>query len=340
MHKLYIAASLYRPYPSVDSPDVYNLPSITVGAAGGGPRKSFAWGVPAVVEGRDTNEAVADAVYGFEPDMCLAIRKRGDDTAPFQLYAINHLVYSAFCAHFPRLPITQAVDASEYDSASDSDFSECSDLSEISEEDIDGLCSESESEDEVVIQDPQEEASCASRISLISATSSTSSVTSATSSLSSLSTASRFAALDTGKYRHLPVVGLEIPCPETFKLIHSRLHFPGIKWQAELLGLQIEPETALAGSAFFQPSAADIEAALETRSVADLSRRVHFLHAVWSNMVALGVEDDQMWDELASAWSSVVEILARRAVQQAADAAASAQADTEAEVTVKEEVVA
>lgn len=61
-----IVSALYRPYSG------YNLPASSSTSG------SLAFGVPAIVEGKDQDGSIAKRVAGREPDLCLAVGKRGD----------------------------------------------------------------------------------------------------------------------------------------------------------------------------------------------------------------------------------------------------------------------
>lgn len=282
---MYAAASLYRPYASTESPESHVTPPNAA-------RKSMAFAIPAVVEGKDTTNLVASTVKGFEPDLCLAICKRaspeGPDEGPFHLYATKYIVYRAFCTYFPQL---QPAEVAKVESLGEGDES---DEEDDEESDVE--------EDDTEADSPRS----ASRLSNISDASTSSTGT-------SISTASAIAALDTGDYRHLPILAIALPHPDSFPLIHQRLHCPHMKWQHELLGIK-------SGSS--KPEPTEIAAELAARPTRSLIATLTSLHCVWCNVMSLGLVLDEMWSELSSAWAFVVGELGKRAkVQEEARAA-------------------
>lgn len=110
---------------------------------------------------------------------------------------------------------------------------------------------------------------------------------------------------DVGPYLHLPVLALQVPDPKSFEVVHTRLHI-GVKWQASLL--MIKP------SLLTSPAAA--HSLLSGLSTFELNNRLRFMHGVWQNMYALGVQSDDMWKELTSAWAIVIQVLMQRAAAE------------------------
>ncbi|WOO81484.1 Clampless protein 1 [Vanrija pseudolonga] len=95
---------------------------------------------------------------------------------------------------------------------------------------------------------------------------------------------------------HLPLHKLVLPAPAAFDLLSARLHHTSGKWQASLLGLPASsiPTPSAAGALLAHLSAMQLKARLDT------------VFGVWMNMVALGVDDDAMWNELGGAWNVLV----------------------------------
>lgn len=248
-----------------------------------GLRKSFAWGVPYIINGHDVEGSLAEALSPFQPDVCLAIRKRGEKNAPFHVTAINYTVYAAFFSYFPRrfniapsdrLAKALANDDNEVEHDDDM-WSTSSPMSTFSElpgaEDIDAL--EASEHDNA--------ASSTSGVSVI-------------------------AALEVDDHIHLPVLAIELPDPGSFNLIHDRLHTPYLKWQPALLGLDI-----------YQSISPDqAKAHLAKLGVSELIKLLKKIHGVWGNLVALGLENNAMWSELGSAYALVVTVLLLRAGKQ------------------------
>lgn len=94
----------------------------------------------------------------------------------------------------------------------------------------------------------------------------------------------------------LPLHKIVLPAPAAFDLLNARLHHTSGKWQASLLGLP--------ASSIPTPSAAS--ALLSHLSATQLKQRLDVTFGVWMNMVALGVDDDAMWNELGGAWNVLV----------------------------------
>lgn len=99
----------------------------------------------------------------------------------------------------------------------------------------------------------------------------------------------------------LPVLGLEVPSPETWELVHVRLHSTdGYCWQAQLLGVSAA-----------SPAAA--WRALARLSADELLKVVRRVHGAWQNCCAVGVTSASVWAQLGSAWALLVEELRARA---------------------------
>ncbi|KAL1411183.1 hypothetical protein Q8F55_002134 [Vanrija albida] len=94
----------------------------------------------------------------------------------------------------------------------------------------------------------------------------------------------------------LPLHKLVLPSPATFDLLSTRLHHAGGRWQAALLGLKAHdiPTPSAAAAILAQVPAPQLKARLDA------------VFGVWMNMVALGVDDDAMWNELGGAWAVLV----------------------------------
>lgn len=58
----------------------------------------MAFGVPAIVEGRDLDGGLAARMKGREPDLCLAITKKGESTmkAPVSLVPVKYVISPYF----------------------------------------------------------------------------------------------------------------------------------------------------------------------------------------------------------------------------------------------------
>lgn len=231
--------------------------------------------MPYIVNGHDSEGRLAASIRPFQPDVSLAIRKRNTSNAPFHLYAINYTVYAAFFTHFPRRfnlpPSSRIAKALDGDDAS----SPMSIYSEMPALDA--------------IDEDDDGASVAS----------------------STSDASEIAALEVGEHTHLPALAIELPDPDSFDLIHNRLHQPFLKWQPALLGLPLCQATG--------PEQA--KAALARMSFNRLLTQLRRVHGVWGNLVALGLENDAMWRELASAYNMVVSALLLRSKRLSSGAA-------------------
>lgn len=103
-------------------------------------------------------------------------------------------------------------------------------------------------------------------------------------------------------YLHLPVLGLEVPSPETWDLVHVRLHSSDAYcWQKQLLNL---PHADTPGAAHKALSALDAEGLMK------VMRRVH---GAWQNCCAVGVTNAKVWEQLGSAWAVVIEVIKARA---------------------------
>jgi hypothetical protein len=237
-----------------------------------GLRKSFAWGVPYIVNGHDTAGSLAATLRSFQPDMCLAVRKRGGDKdAPFHITAINYTVYAAFFSYFPRrfnlepaAPIAEAIVRKARDNSPMSTIEELPHVDDMEDINV------------------------------------------ADEAYSSCSGASAIAALETGEHIHLPILAIDLPDPTTMVLIHERLHHPFNKWQPALLGLNLHQAIT--------PDAA--QTYLAQRSLPELFKVLAKLQGVWKNISALGLENDAMWRELASAYNIVVSVLLHRVRNQ------------------------
>lgn len=282
--RIHTVGSYYEPYPHIPSPPEADS------AMADGLRKSFAWGVPYIINGHDTEGSLAYALTPFQPDVCLAIRKRNDKTSPFHVTAINYTVYAAFFSYFPRrfniapsARLAKALAGSDTDEEEDmpSPMSVFNELPRAG--DIDALEADDRAD-----------------------------------TASSTSDASAAAALEVGEHIHLPLLAIELPDPDSFNLIHERLHCPYLKWQPALLGLGL----------FHAVSPEQAQAHLAKRSVTELINLLKKIHGVWGNLVALGLENGPMWSELGSAYSLVVSILLLRANKQQS-AAAEAPATTQ-----------
>lgn len=103
-------------------------------------------------------------------------------------------------------------------------------------------------------------------------------------------------------YLHLPVLGLEVPSPETWDLVHVRLHSSDAYcWQKQLLNLPHADTPAAARKAM---------SALDSEALMKVMRRVH---GAWQNCCAVGVTNEKVWEQLGSAWAVVVEVIKARA---------------------------
>lgn len=252
-----------------------------------GLRKSFAWGVPYIINGHDTEGTLATTLRPFQPDVCLAVRKRGGGKeAPFHLTAINYTVYAAFFAYFPRRfniapssHIAEAI-ASGDDSAMSTyeELPHADDMEAIHE--VDDVHDDDNDDDDDDDGDDDY--------------------------YSSVSGASAIAALEIGEYLHLPVLAIELPDPATMELIHERLHHPFTKWQPALLGLNLHQAMT--------PEAA--KNYLAQRSFPEVVKILAKIQGVWKNISALGLENEAMWRELASAYNIVISVLLGRVHNQ------------------------
>lgn len=109
------------------------------------------------------------------------------------------------------------------------------------------------------------------------------------------------AALHTPAYVQLPVLSLEVPSPETWELVHVRLHSSdGYCWQRQLLGVPAA-----------SPGAA--RRALGALGADELLRRMRRVHGAWQNCCALGVTNAKVWEQLASAWAVITDAISARA---------------------------
>lgn len=109
---------------------------------------------------------------------------------------------------------------------------------------------------------------------------------------------------DAGGCRHLPVLALEVPSPATWHLLHVRLHSSdGYEWQRSLLDV---PGAGSPGEA---------RRMLAGLGSDELQARLARVHGVWQNCCALGVTNGKVWDQLASAWGVLVDVLVERATR-------------------------
>ncbi|BEI93232.1 uncharacterized protein CcaverHIS019_0508600 [Cutaneotrichosporon cavernicola] len=210
LQRIYSFGTYFQPFPHVPSPPTPDS------AMADGLRKSFAWGVPYIINGHDLEGTLAATVRPFQPDVCLAVRKRGDKDGAFHMTAINYTVYAAFFAYFPRrfniAPSVLLTDAitKRVGNIESSPLSTCEEAPHV--------------DDMEAISHSEHDGS------------------------SSISSASVVASLEIGEHIHLPILALELPDPETMPLIHERVHHPFTKWQPALLGLNlhqaITPEAA------------------------------------------------------------------------------------------------
>lgn len=116
------------------------------------------------------------------------------------------------------------------------------------------------------------------------------------------STSEASADLHAPSYLHLPILGLEVPSPDTWELVHVRLHSSDdYCWQKQLLNLPAADTPAAARKAL---SALDAEELFKTM------RRVH---GAWQNCCAVGVVNEKVWEQLGSAWAVVVDVIKARA---------------------------
>lgn len=211
----------------------------------------------------------------------------------------SRLVYAAQCAYFPSLPMTYPVrvrldglesipeDASVCSSAASSETShDLTSTDATNEVDRSGI---SPNVDAAANADAADDADDASDVSDAA-------------SISSVSEASD--ALHTPSYLHLPLLGLEVPFPETWELLHVRLHSSdSYCWQKQLLGLPGADSPA---------TARRLLAAMKWDELMGVMRRVH---GTWQNCCALGVGNDRIWEQLGSAWGCVVDVIAARATR-------------------------
>ncbi|GMK55452.1 hypothetical protein CspeluHIS016_0205080 [Cutaneotrichosporon spelunceum] len=214
--RIYTFGAYFQPFPHISSPPTHD--PATVDRL----RKSFAWGVPYIINGHDLDGTLAATIRPFQPDVCLAVRQRGTKGA-FHITAINYTVYAAFFAYFPRrfnlspsAPVSDAITKGVNDN-------------------------ESAPEELPHVDDMEAIDDCAPD------------------ECSSISSVSAVASLEVGEHIHLPILALELPDPSTMHLIHQRLHHPYTKWQPSLLGLNlhqaitpVEAQTYLAKRSLFE----------------------------------------------------------------------------------------
>ncbi|CAK9780854.1 hypothetical protein CC85DRAFT_328558 [Cutaneotrichosporon oleaginosum] len=211
LERIYNFGQYFQSFPHVPSPPSPDQ------ALEGGLRKSFAWGVPFIVNGHDSEGRLAATLRPFQPDVCLAVRKRdGGKDAPFHITAISYTVYAAFFSYFPRrfniTPsdlVTQVITSENRSPLSTVwETPHPDDMEDMHEADTD--------------DNDDDQSSC--------------------------SGASALATFENGEYAHLPILAMDVPDPSTMSLIHDRLHHPFSKWQPALLDLPpfpcMTPETA------------------------------------------------------------------------------------------------
>lgn len=175
---------------------------------------------------------------------------------------ISRLVYTSQCAYFPSLPLSYPSDEEEHG------------LETIPEDDA-SVCSSAPSSDASDASDAESDDDSASEAS---------------------------ADLHAPSYLHLPVLGLEVPSPETWELVHVRLHSSDeYCWQKQLLGLPAADTPAAARKAL---------SGLEAEELFKIMRRVH---GAWQNCCAIGVTNEKAWEQLGSAWAVVIDVIKARA---------------------------
>lgn len=98
---------------------------------------------------------------------------------------------------------------------------------------------------------------------------------------------------------HLPIISLPLPSPEMFPILLVHLHTPSRPLLPKLLGLR--------------PSCtgrAEIITELGKATIPEMMAKLAHVHAVWKNVVALGMSDTTIWGEMSGAWSCLVSVVA------------------------------
>lgn len=105
----------------------------------------------------------------------------------------------------------------------------------------------------------------------------------------------------------IPVLGIKIPCPETFGLLNIFLYKKDTLW---LLGMLLPTRNATPAGLLAFDIEADAKELFEFRvmlrqTFSDhvLAKYMKTVNGLWRNAVALGVCNDEFWDVLDLAWN-------------------------------------
>lgn len=141
---------------------------------------------------------------------------------------------------------------------------------------------------------------------------------------------------------HLPVVHLDLPCPEVYPTLHNLLHFASARTHSAAKDVAATASSdSIANPASTPPpvssapkadqtrsisiltsllalppslhTQSEIDAALATLPLPELMGKLERMHAVWKDVCYLGIRSGEVWRVMGEGWGGVVGVVAGRA---------------------------